>query len=504
MNKLLNLPIAISIKANGVWKDGENVVKIENDKIILKTDRASWVRVEWATNFKSDAIVLGDAWERTYGDIRWKPIQEPFFSPWYVCVKEQNLVKCYGVKTAPNALCSWSLSKSVISLLLDVRCGCLDTLFNGRELVLAELVSFEEENDAFDVLRKFCGIMCEKPVLPNAPYYGGDDWYAYYSNNSFDKIIMHAKKLADCSKGLKNRPFQTIDAGWQKLHNWYLNDEYIGGPYTECNSKFKDMKKMAQAIKDLDVRPGIWIRPLETMEYVPDDAILRRVKQIKYIDPTHPFTIEKCDADIRRFSDWGYELIKHDFATVDIFGHYGPNMTESVVEGDWAFYDRTRTTAEINLEYYKQTAKSAGGMLINACNTFSHLSAGIFPIFRIGDDVSGSDYKRTVEMGVNALAFRGAQHNKFYAVDPDVVPFTKTLPLEKSLEWMELLKSAGTSLIVSIEDECYNEKVKDVITEAFNNVCKGYEVARPLDWVENNKPEKWKTFEGEKTIKWNY
>lgn len=504
MNNLLKTPLSISINANGVWKDGENFVKIVNDKIVLKIDKASWVRIEWSANFSSSAIVVGDAWERAYGDIRWKPIQEPFFSPWYFCVKEQNLLKCYGVKTAPNSLCSWSANRNQISLLLDVRCGCVDTLFEGRELVLAELVSFEKEGDAFFVIREFCTKMCEKPVLPSEPYYGGDDWYAYYSNNDFNKLISHAKKLAECSKGLKARPFQTVDAGWQKLHNWYLNDEYIGGPYTECNSKFKDMRKLADAIRELDVRPGIWLRPLETMEYVPNDAILRRDRQIKYIDPTHPFSIEKCDADIRRLKDWGYELIKHDFATVDIFGHYGPKMTESVVEGNWSFYDKTKTTAEINLDYYRKTAESAKGMLINACNTFSHLSAGIFPIFRIGDDVSGSDYKRTVEMGVNTLAFRGVQHNTFYAVDPDVVPFTQTLPLEKSLQWMELLKSAGTSLIVSIEEECYTSKVRDVVTEAFNNVALGREVARPIDWFENSLPTKWKTFEGEKTIKWEY
>lgn len=504
MEHAFQLPLSITVKSEGAWHNNTNEVSIDGSKIILQTGCASWIKIEWAAHFESDALFLNDAWERTYGNVGWKRMEDFTYSPWYFSVIEGKEVHCYGVKTGPSAMCAWLVEKNRITLLLDVRCGCLDTLFDGRRVVLAELVSHHGTKSAFDVIHEFCHMMCEHPILPSQPFYGGDDWYDSYGDNSFEKIISHAKKLAECSQGLKNRPYQTVDAGWQKCHNWYPGDEYIGGPFTECNFKFGDMRKMADGIRELDIRPGIWLRPLETVEYVPDECILRRSKNIKYLDPTHPFTIEKADADLRRLIDWGYELIKHDFAAVDIFGHYGPEMTQSIVEGDWTFYDRSRTSAEIMLEYYRQAAQSAKGALINVCNTFSHLSAGIFPVFRIGDDISGFDHKRTVEMGVNTLAFRGVQHNAFYAVDPDVVAFTRKVPVEYSMQWMELLKASGTSMLVSIEHACYTHQVRDAITEAFHNAATQRAVAKAIDWQETCHPEQWETFEGIKTIHWKY
>ncbi|HEY0687492.1 MAG TPA: hypothetical protein VGD71_00510 [Kribbella sp.] len=31
-------------------------------------------------------------------------------------------------------------------------------------------------------------------------------------------------------------------------------------------------------------------------------------------------------ADLHRFRDWGFELVKHDFSTYDVFGRFGPAM----------------------------------------------------------------------------------------------------------------------------------------------------------------------------------
>ena len=69
----------------------------------------------------------------------------------------------------------------------------------------------------------------------------------------------------------------------------------------------------------------------------------------------------------------------------------------------------------------------------------------------------------------DTLAFRGMQHGAFYAVDPDCIAFTSKLEWEQIEQWWSLLKSAGTSLIVSIEDRCYNTRVRDAVTEAFQN-----------------------------------
>jgi len=300
-----------------------------------------------------------------------------------------------------------------------------------RHLILAELVSLKKQGDPFDIMHEFCKLMCDHPILRHDPIYGSDDWYAYYSDNSFDKVLQHAKMLAECSEGLKNRPYQIIDAGWQPCHNWYLGDEYIGGPFNGCNPKFGDMKALADEMKALDVHPGIWFRPLETVSWLPEESFLRRNRNIKYLDPSHPAAQEIIVQDLQRFREWGYELIKHDFACVDTFGKYAPAWNESVAEGDWSFYETHKTSAEITKEYYERTRETSGEILINACNTFSHLSAGVFGGFRIGDDTSGTDYTRTVKMGVNTMAFRCAQHMAFYHADPDCVGITPIFPGRK-------------------------------------------------------------------------
>lgn len=497
-----NLPVSISICSEGKWKKAGPEVEVKDNRITLEADTASWVKVTWSEKFSNDSMVLCDAWERVYGDIGWKTIDSPFFSPWYITVRENNVFRCFGVKTSPNAFCSWTLNTESITLLLDVRCGCKDTKFGGRKLVLAELVSYEHTGEMFDAIHEFCKMMCESPKLPGHVIYGGDEWYCNYSNNSFEAVMDHAKILAECSKGLKNRPYQVVDAGWQLCHNWSAYAEYIGGPFKLCNSKFGDMKALAEAMKEIEVRPAIWLRPLETVEFLPEEAIIRRDKFVKYMDVSHPTVKQITSEDMQRLRDWGYDMIKHDFAAVDTFGKYGMDMTESIVEGDWSFYEDFKTSAEITNEYYRQVAKDAGGAVVNACNTFSHMSAGVFESFRIGDDTSGLDFSRTVKMGVNALAVRGAQHNAFYAADPDCVGITSNVPWEKNEEWLKLLTYSGMAVLVSVAKDCYTKQVQEAITNAFAISSAPHEVARPLDFDETLTPACWMTFEGEKKFNW--
>ncbi len=497
-----NSPALISICRDGRWKKAAKEVWIEENRIFLETDKASWVKIDWAADFDPESFVMGDAWERTYGDVTFRPIGIPAFYPWYFTVKEPERIRCVGVKTGPAAFCSFRVSPVSMTLLMDVRCGCLDTLFDGRKVCLAELVSLDKQGDTFDIMHEFCRMMCENPRFAPAPVYGGDDWYAYYGNNSFDKVLQHGKMLASCAEGLENRPYQVVDAGWQPCHNWHLGEEYIGGPFQGCNRNFGSMKALADALKEIDVRPGIWIRPLQTCAYLPEEMYLRRNKTAKYIDPSHPASKELLYRDIKTLRDWGYDLIKHDFAGVDTFGRYAPNMTDSVTEGDWTFFDRSKTSAEITKEYYELTAEAAGGAFINACNTFSHLSAGIFGGFRIGDDTSGLDYSRTVKMGVNTMAARGHQHNAFYSADPDCVGITQKIPWEKNAQWLSLLSYSGMATMVSVEECCFTTQVRDAVTEAFHRASQSHAVARPIDYIDNLTPSRWLTYDGEKEFQW--
>ena len=53
-------------------------------------------------------------------------------------------------------------------------------------------------------------------------------------------------------------------------------------------------------------------------------------------------------------------------------------------------------------------------------------------------------------MGVNTLAFRGAQHGAFYVADADCVGVTNAVPWALNRQWLDLLARSGTMLFVSL------------------------------------------------------
>jgi alpha-galactosidase len=167
------------------------------------------------------------------------------------------------------------------------------------------------------------------------------------------------------------------------------------------------------------------------------------------LDPSVPEVLEMVRTDIKRLSGWGFELIKHDFSTFDIFGQWGVNMKESMTRNGWHFADRTRTSAEIVVDLYRAIREAAGDTLIIGCNTIGHLAAGLVELQRTGDDTSGREWERTRRYGINTLAFRMAQHGAFFAVDADCVGLTNDVPWNFNAQWLDLLARSGTPLFVS-------------------------------------------------------
>ena len=61
--------------------------KIEESKIqfFLKSNgsRPKMIKVRWNYNTEEPVTVLGDAWERAYGDLEWRSLSGERFLPWY-------------------------------------------------------------------------------------------------------------------------------------------------------------------------------------------------------------------------------------------------------------------------------------------------------------------------------------------------------------------------------------------------------------------------------------
>ncbi len=436
-----------------IGRDGEVCVTAEKTAVYSIVCTAD-------NTFFTDALVLGDAWERAYGDLRWEKPRADKVYPWYFVAYGKDKTCCFGVETLPDALCSWQCDEHNIILNVDIRNGTEPITLCGRRLKACRIITAEYPCGPFEALCDFCRRMCPNPRIVERPVFGGNDWYCCYGDNSYEKIMLHTKRIAECAQGLAYKPYMVIDDGWEICHHEKGNgyENYNGGPWRYANSNFRDMKKTAGDIQKNGAVPGIWFRPLLTAEKFPDRYYLKN-DGIKYVlDPSVPEVLRHISEDINCIKDWGYKLIKHDFSTFDIFGKWGFELesTQNI-----SFFDKTRTTAEIIKSFYKAIRTAAGDdVLLIGCNTMSHLSAGIFDIQRTGDDTSGNDWERTKKYGINTLAFRLPQHKIFYLADADCVGITNNIPWQKNRQWLDVLAKSGTPLFVSIAEDAYNEEIK--------------------------------------------
>lgn len=468
-------------KVETVLKEASLELYITADK-----DRPKFIEIFWPFETKEKVFVLGDAWERSYGNLEFLELsRNDRYMPWYFIATDKKKSFCFGVKTGINSFVSFRYGKEGIIALVDCRNGGNGVHLNGRRLCLASFVHKEYDSaDIFACLKDYCRILCPESLLPEERVYGGNNWYYAYGKSSYKQIISDAKLQVLLSAGIDNKPFQVVDDCWQK--------KSCCGPWLP-NRKFRDMKKLAEEIKEAGARPGIWVRLLRNKDrkLKKNMRILRKGRR-QYLDPTHPFVQQYIREDIERIKCWGYELIKHDFSTADLFGDYGGNLTSAITKIDnWHFYDKTKTNAEIVLDFYRLIKEAAGDMLIIGCNTVSHLSASLVHLSRTGDDTSGTEWKRTKEMGVNTLAFRLAQNGIFYMCDADCVGIKDDMiPWEKNRQWLELLSYSNTPLFVSCTDKINEEQRKD-IAKAYKTFNEKHDI-EPVDIFSTRTPSEWR------------
>jgi len=466
----------------------------------------SRVIARWETRFPQDTLYLGDAWERSYGDLQWRFLQPERIMPWYFAAHHAATGRTFmlGVKTQPSALCFWTVDGEGISLWLDFRNGGSPSIPGEREIKAATVVSLEanEAEAPVSALRRFCRLMCPNPRLAAAPVCGNNNWYyAYGENFDADAMRRDAAFLSELAGDHHNRPYCVIDAGWTS------GGVCPGGPWTKGNPKtFPDMPGLAEDMKKVGVRPGIWMRPT-ALSFVDNPRRLRTgpaTAREKPLDPTLPENLASVHDDTARARSWGFELIKHDFSTFDFFGKWGFEMGADMTEPGWHFHDQTLTNAEILLRHYRTLREAAGDAVLIGCNTMGHLGAGLFEVQRIGDDTSGRVWERTRRMGVNTLAYRLAQNGAFFACDPDCAAHTAKTPWELDRQFLDLVARSGTALFVSADPRKVDPEQKAAFRAAMQLALSGGEPGKcePLDWLYNTSPEDWLLGNERLTYRW--
>lgn len=454
-------------------------------RVVCPDARLSYVQCRWRVDVEPALVCLGDAWERSYGELGWRGIVPHQFMPWYFLTFDGKCVHGYGVKTGAASLAFWQLDPEGVSLWLDLRNGGSGVLLGGRRLEAASVVARKgtQDEEPVTAAQRFCRLMCMSPRAYKGPFYGSNDWYYAYGDSSPEQILHDADLVASLQPSHAARAFTVIDEGW------------------ENKSKFPDMPGLAEEIRSRGVRPGIWLRLLLAPKDASPGLVLPsarfgqrtdRASESAY-DPTVPDAREEVRRRIREALSWKFELIKHDYSTYDLLGQFGFEMGASPTLPGWSFHDQTRTNAEIILDFYRTIRDTAGDdVVILGCTTIGHLSAGIFDLQRIGDDTSGQHWERTRRMGVNTLAYRLPQHRTFFAIDADCVPLTEAIAWEKTRQWLELVAHSGTALFVSPQRQAVGAEQKQALARAFALAAANESTAEPIDWFDSTTPETWR------------
>lgn len=487
-------------RAEGAWSGGGMRVRTEaqRDQLLISlaapNARPTHVRVRWNAAVDESVLVLGDAWERSYGDLHWSSLVPERAMPWYFLAAYRGVLHGYGVKTGAGAFCFWQIDPAGVSLWLNVCNGGSGVVLGDRVLHAATVVARRGDRGEglLDAVRGLCRTMCEAPRAKTI-FYGSNDWYYAYGKNSAAGIERDAELMASLAPSGGPRPFTVIDDGWKN------------------KAAYPDMAALAAAIRSHGVRPGLWIRPLEAPGDAPAALLLSDArygwrgnrKSGRAWDPTIPEAMERVLAKVTEATGWGYELVKHDFTTYDLLGQWGFEMKAEPTFPGWNLHDASQTNAEVIREMYAAIRRAAGEKtLVIGCNTVGHLGAGIFDAQRTGDDVSGKEWERTRRMGVNTLAYRLPQHGAFFALDADCVPITQETPWACNRQWLDLLARSGTVLLVSPEPAATGEEQRQALREAFAIAAAGGADAMATDWQSNTTPDRWRFGGVEKSYDW--
>lgn len=443
----------------------------------------TFIHLRWDGRESEALLSIGDHWERSYGDLEWRGTIPERVMPWYFLTFDGDQVNGYGVKTQPSAFCFWQRDSEGITLSIDLRNGGEATELGGRELHACSVVTRigSKGEPIWRAGQEFCRLMCPAPRLPSGPLFGLNDWNYAYGKNTAAGILRDSDLIASLAPAGKFPPHVVIDDGWQDPN------------------RFPSMPALAAQIRDRQILPGLWIRPLRAAGSTPESWLLpdnRFGNSAPHtnlaFDPTHPDALNEVVSAVRLPVQWGYEFLKHDFTTFELFGRWGSEMSAGMTLPGWHFHDRSRTNAEIVRDLYQAIRAAAGERTtILGCNTVGHLAAGIFESQRIADDTSGHDWERTRRYGVNGLAHRIAQHRTFSHIDPDCVAVTSSVDWKLASQWMDLVARSGTSLFLSPDPTSMTPEIKSAIRDAMFLASQGGH-GFPLHPTSGTTPAEWR------------
>ncbi len=451
--------------------------------------------------------VLTDEWERCYGlaGVQDVGTSATVQSAWdlHLFDSKKHVGCTLSYFQIPNSKISFTLGRTDDQCTsLTVRC---DTHSGRRGVLLETQRTFElhelmvrmHQGSCFSGLESYARIIARRnhvkppPVLP----VGWVDWYFEKAPTTEDDVLRNLDFIADELKDFGLEYIQ-IDSGWQlgvettpPPHN-----VISGGPWTP-NSKFRrGMKWFADEIRKRGLKPGIWVRPFHSI-----GGSRERMEHPEWfndqgqMDFSHPGVRGEVSGLVALLTDeWGFEYIKYDFPSFDLFDAWGPALFE-----DHSAHAETYNPQETNITAYRESiaaiaAAARGKAHLLACNSVMPATIGEAQVFRIGDDVG--DWGRTFRYGVKSVSARYYTNGVFWTNDPDCLLVREPFTLDQARMWASLISLSGGVVFISEHLPSLPSERLDIIKKAmpvYMNNGSGYAFGRPLDLLENNPPTIW-------------
>jgi hypothetical protein len=302
----------------------------------------------------------------------------------------------------------------------------------------------------------------DKKEWPQAPA-GWCSFHYYGGNPSERDILRNAEALARYY-----RPFGLnhvlLDGGWQAV---LITDNWTAGKWTEANDRFPHgMKWLAESIKALGMKPGIWLSVFgtadESLYSAHENWFLHDQKgNAKLGTWFGTYVADFSNPEVERYLyqvyrkitvDWGYDYFKLDGEnnTRDIWAQNRTRAFDPTLDADIAF---RRTLTAI-----RQAMSLRPGVFFSACGPeYPTESMGIVQSARLGGDDIAFNGPNQDKDGVPSFwgvrtALEGMRrgfytHNIAWYGDPDAVLVRPPLSDDEARTWVSILGLTGQLLM---------------------------------------------------------
>src|SRR5438105_15077433 len=102
-------------RTGGRWMNGQVFVTLTDLPGALRVQLSAptvpikRLHLRWRARMNDTRLILGDAWERGYGDLEWRGWIPDRVMPWYFATYNGSLTHSYAVRTVSRASCFWQV-----------------------------------------------------------------------------------------------------------------------------------------------------------------------------------------------------------------------------------------------------------------------------------------------------------------------------------------------------------------------------------------------------------